>query len=140
MLLPKGWTLEPNTCGAMTSGGVVELLVGFYPPDSYTEPGRIKYYDFERPKIYKPGLMWVSADDAWVERTDRWACAYGPTAFRRSGSRAELESCPDGWVRVPFVWHVWAYPDDDQYCYLPFTPSADLIKSVKNSGNQTRRA
>jgi hypothetical protein len=127
------WQLEPHSCGAGTSGGMVDITVGFFPKGARSEPGRIKYYDFEPPKLYKPGLSWVPADDAYVEKSTRWACAYKPAAFKRSGLRAELESCPnDDWESVPFVWRVWAYPDYDRYYNLHFKPSLDSIKDVRN--------
>jgi hypothetical protein len=122
----SGWyRLDPGDCYDK-NGGKVEMLVGFF----VTGDASNSYYDFDPPKIYKPGLDWVPAMDAIVERSSRKACVDPSKAFKRSGSRAELEQCPAGWVSVPFNWRVWVYSDEDRRVKLYVKPTPDKIKAA----------
>jgi hypothetical protein len=63
-----GWyEINPHRCGGMTSGGSVDLTVGLFTRDWYAESEYVKYYDFDPPKIYKPGLMWIPDNEIRVD-------------------------------------------------------------------------
>jgi len=86
-----GWyEINPHRCGGMTSGGSVDLTVGLFTRDWYAESGYVKYYDFDPPKIYKPGLMWIPDNEIRVDESNRWACITADI-IDRSGSASELE-------------------------------------------------
>jgi hypothetical protein len=117
----SGWhRLDPGDC-YRKNAGMVDLLVGFYVVGSKNN----SYYDIEPPKLYKPGLDWVPASDARVERSSRRACVDEHNPFDRKGTESELEQCPAGWVSLPFTWRIWVYPDNDRIVTLHITPTPD---------------